>query len=118
MKQEKNSIFIMPTENVRKFTELEKAVIEKADSLSITVIENTIDINYDGKISCTNNNFFIEELDDEILNIKFSNSDLSLTVEYHEGKPFYFVEGLIEITKINSELKKIVKDFFKNKKDA
>ena len=109
-----NGIFIMPTENVRSFTDIEKKMFEEANCLNITVIENYVGIRNSNEIYCDNNIFLIEDLDYDFLEIKFSNSELSLRVDTFEGEHFYYVEGKIEITCIDDKIKSMLG----NKKDA
>ena len=110
-----NGIFIVPTENVRGFTEIEKKMLETANSLNITVIENYVGIrNCKNEIYCDNNILFIEDLDCDFLEVKFSNCELSLSVDTFEDKYFYYVEGKIEITCIDDKIKLMLG----NKKDA
>ena len=110
-----NGIFIVPTENVRGFTEIEKKMLETADSLNITVIENYVGIrNCKNEIYCDSNTILVEDLESDFLEVKFSNCELSLSVDTFEGKYFYYVEGKIEITCIDDTIKSMLR----NKKDA
>lgn len=110
-----NGIFIVPTENVRGFTEIEKKMLETANSLNITVIENYVGIrNCKNEIYCDNNILFIEDLDCDFLEVKFSKCELSLSVDTFEDEHFYYVEGKIEITCIDDKIKSMLG----NKKDA
>lgn len=99
---------VMPTEEVRGFTELEKGILKKANSLKINVYELYVGIA--GPKPYVRTNFMVNkyhELPKNFINIKFSKLDYTHSDYYGES----CLSMNIEIIAIQEHLKNAVNNY-------